>query len=127
MKFTSKLIKAAWAIRRQAAQKFSCKIMEISWRECLIMASETRNELPELIGTEKQVKWAEQIRADLIITVQELIDDRTENITKSESKPTSGKSEETINRRKKILTSKKKSLALIIDAQKTINTTSDSS
>ena len=40
MKFTSKLIKTEWQIRREAAVKFNCKIMLISWKECIRMAKE---------------------------------------------------------------------------------------
>lgn len=43
--FTSNLIKRAWKIRRESSVKFSCKIMEISWRECLIMAKEEKKEI----------------------------------------------------------------------------------
>lgn len=35
MKFTSKLIKRAWKIRKEAAVKWGCKVMEISWKLCL--------------------------------------------------------------------------------------------
>ena len=38
MKFTSEIIKKAWAIRKAAAQKFGCPVSEISWKECLSMA-----------------------------------------------------------------------------------------
>ena len=38
--FTSKLIKAAWKIRREAAKTWTCGIMEISWKECIRMAKE---------------------------------------------------------------------------------------
>lgn len=38
--FNSKQIKKAWKIRREAAVKFGCGIMEISWKECLKMANE---------------------------------------------------------------------------------------
>lgn len=149
--FTSKLIKAAWKIRREAAKTWTCGIMEISWKECLMMAKENdlgefelkvinrstagefdkkeniRNgtlgnydviitedgtkkvtvcnvsaythiqamskvndlksgymqyiintvqlTLPTLIGSEKQIKWAEQIRKEWIESLDEEIDD----------------------------------------------------
>lgn len=38
MRFTTELVKKAWAIRRQAAAKFGVKIMSVIWRECLKMA-----------------------------------------------------------------------------------------
>lgn len=73
MRFTSKLIKQAWQIRRKAAVKFSCKIMLISWKECIAMAKETS--LPNLIGSEKQIIWAEQIRKEWIESLDEEIKD----------------------------------------------------
>jgi len=42
MKFTSVLIKKAWKIRREAAKKYNCKVMEISWAMCLKMAKEEK-------------------------------------------------------------------------------------
>ena len=36
----SRINKKAWNIRRNAAQRFNCKIMEVSWKECLRMAKE---------------------------------------------------------------------------------------
>lgn len=42
--FTSKLIKKAWKIRKDAAKKFECKVSEISWKECLVMANEKTRE-----------------------------------------------------------------------------------
>jgi len=44
MKLTE-LTKSAWKIRREAATKWGCKIMEISWKGCLIMASEVKKTL----------------------------------------------------------------------------------
>ena len=44
--FTTELIQKAWKIRREAAVKFNCRIMEISWKECLAMAKENSN--PEM-------------------------------------------------------------------------------
>ena len=35
---TSSMNKTAWMIRRKAAAKFGCRIMEVSWKECLRMA-----------------------------------------------------------------------------------------
>lgn len=36
----SELNVKAWQIRRNAAKRFSCKVMEISWSECLRMAKQ---------------------------------------------------------------------------------------
>ena len=36
----SRINKKAWNIRRNAAQRLNCKIMEVSWKECLRMAKE---------------------------------------------------------------------------------------
>jgi len=38
--FNSKQQQKAWKIRKESAVKFGCGIMEISWKECLKMASE---------------------------------------------------------------------------------------
>lgn len=35
MKYTPKILKAAWKIRNKAAKKFKCNILSISWRGCL--------------------------------------------------------------------------------------------
>lgn len=37
--FTSSLVTRAWAIRRSLASLNRCRVMEISWRECLRRAS----------------------------------------------------------------------------------------
>lgn len=39
MKMTSKLNKKAWKIRKNAAKKLNCKVMEISWKACLEIAA----------------------------------------------------------------------------------------
>lgn len=38
--FNSTQIKKAWKIRKEAAVKWNCRIMEISWKECIRMAKE---------------------------------------------------------------------------------------
>jgi hypothetical protein len=38
MKFSSKTIKTAWAIRKQTAKELNCKTLEVVWAECLQMA-----------------------------------------------------------------------------------------
>jgi len=40
MTIQSKINKKAWNIRRNAAKRLNCKIMEVSWGECLRMAKE---------------------------------------------------------------------------------------
>lgn len=37
---SSEINSKAWRIRRNAAKRFNCKVMEISWKECLRMAKE---------------------------------------------------------------------------------------
>ena len=37
-KHTTDINIKAWKIRRNAAKRFNCKVMEISWKECLIEA-----------------------------------------------------------------------------------------
>lgn len=58
MKFSSHQIKKAWKIRKDAAIKFDCKIMEILWAPCLKLAKEQKM---NLIGSEKQIVWASDI------------------------------------------------------------------
>lgn len=36
----SQLNKKAWAIRKRAAKRLNCKVMQVSWKECLRMAKE---------------------------------------------------------------------------------------
>lgn len=38
--FNSQMIKKAWSIRKAAASKYNCRVMEIVWRDCLMMAKE---------------------------------------------------------------------------------------
>lgn len=38
MRFTSEMIKKAWAIRKESANKFNCGVMEISWSLCIKMS-----------------------------------------------------------------------------------------
>lgn len=40
MQYTSELNKKAWNIRRNIAKRLNCKIMAVSWKECLIKAKE---------------------------------------------------------------------------------------
>lgn len=40
MRFDSNQIKKAWKIRKDAAAKFSCKVLEISWGHCIKLAME---------------------------------------------------------------------------------------
>ena len=37
-RFTSDLIRRAWAIRRDAAARMGCRVMDVVWGECLKMA-----------------------------------------------------------------------------------------
>lgn len=40
MKHSQEINSKAWTIRKHAAKRFNCKIMEVSWKECLRMAKE---------------------------------------------------------------------------------------
>ncbi len=40
MKITAEINKKAWAIRKNAAKRFNCKVMEISWADCVKQAKE---------------------------------------------------------------------------------------
>ena len=41
MKFSSELISLAWRTRRYAAKAIGCRVMEVSWKECLSIARES--------------------------------------------------------------------------------------
>jgi hypothetical protein len=62
MRFESKQIKKAWKIRKDAAEKFACHVMEISWAACLKIAMEEnmeRMEIAEKIAEEQNGRvWA---------------------------------------------------------------------
>lgn len=60
MKLT-KLTKKAWEIRKEAAKKWNCGIMEISWKGCLEMANENSiNDLENVrIWKEKRAYFTE--------------------------------------------------------------------
>lgn len=45
MKITSDLNTRAWTIRKEAAQRYGCKVMEISWAACLKLAKEKKMEI----------------------------------------------------------------------------------
>ena len=44
----------AWEIRREAANRLGCKVMEVSWRECLILAKKELNK-PIIITPTKPI------------------------------------------------------------------------
>lgn len=50
MKFNTENIKKAWAIRKEAAEKFNCKVLKISWGLCLkeVMKKETKIDIKKL-------------------------------------------------------------------------------
>ncbi len=55
-------MKRAWEIRKEAAAKFGCKVMDIHFGTCLSMAwAEIKNGGVKMEGTKKQVDWAEDI------------------------------------------------------------------
>lgn len=61
MKITT-ITKRAWEIRREAAKKWNCSVMEISWKGCLEMANkknkiEAANDVAELLDGKV---WAPQ-------------------------------------------------------------------
>lgn len=55
MKFTSQLIKRAWAIRKNAAATLNCRVMEILWGPCFRQA---KNEEINMEHTLQSVKSA---------------------------------------------------------------------
>ena len=67
----------AWEIAKKAAKKFGCKVREF-FRQALIMAwkevkeVEGVNVMVELKGTDKQIKWAEDIRKNLLMVIESL-------------------------------------------------------
>lgn len=58
---TSELNKKAWQIRKAAAANFDCQVMEVVWGLCLEMAKAGKE--TEMKGSEKQIKWAENLKA----------------------------------------------------------------
>ncbi len=72
----------AWEIAREGVKKFGGKVKEyfaqalvMAWEEVKGMASRVKGtiqpiELPALEGSEKQVKWAENIRANALKAMQ---------------------------------------------------------
>lgn len=96
MKFTSEIIKKAWQIRKTAAQKFGCRVSEISWGLSLKMAVEAGKEekkmekteeeytdmfravfypreIVDMQGTEKQRSWAYDIRSKFLDDIEPLV------------------------------------------------------
>ena len=57
MKFTSAIIKRAWGIRKAAAQKYGCPVMEISWKLSLHMAREA--------GKEENMDYAKEVQSNM--------------------------------------------------------------
>lgn len=51
-KFTADTMKKAWAIRRAAAVKFGCRVSEVSWKECLKMATPNAQSLRLIVTTD---------------------------------------------------------------------------
>lgn len=69
-----KVMVRAWEIAREAVNKFGGKVKEF-FQQALIMAwKEVKggDKMVELQGTEKQVKWAEDIRENLLMVITEL-------------------------------------------------------
>ena len=52
--FDSRIMKRAWAIRKLAALQFACRCRDISWKECLLLASQEKTVL--LLTVEKTVE-----------------------------------------------------------------------
>lgn len=58
-------MKRAHQIRKEAAKKFNCKTSEIIFSLCLKIAWAEIKENKTMNGTEKQIKWAEDIKAGM--------------------------------------------------------------
>ena len=75
--FTASLNTRAWAIRRSLASLYRCRVMEISWRECLrrashamVMAARDKayaaaESAREAAAAAQQAAWAEWMRAGI--------------------------------------------------------------
>lgn len=64
-------MKRAHQIRSEAAEKWNCKVSEIIFSLCLEMAwAETKKE-NEMNGSEKQIAWAEDIKAKALKEITE--------------------------------------------------------
>lgn len=81
--FNSKQIKKAWKIRKEAAVKFGCGVMEISWKECLKMASESN----QITGTEKQIKYASDLLNSVRSEIETIISEKKSEIENLKNKP----------------------------------------
>lgn len=64
----SEIMKSAWTIRRRLVVTMSVALKR-AWE----IAKETK----KMVGTEKQVKWASEIRSNIIKTFQAVINDYT--------------------------------------------------
>ncbi|PWA05486.1 hypothetical protein DCC39_18035 [Pueribacillus theae] len=69
------VMKRAWEMAKEGAKKFGGKAIEyiaeslkLAWKE----VKNAVNELPKLIGSEKQIKWAEDIREKFIKNVEKM-------------------------------------------------------
>lgn len=81
--FNSKQIKNAWKIRREAAVKFGCGVMEISWKECLKMASESNS----ITGTENQIKYAGKLLNSVKTEIEKIISEKSTELENLKNKP----------------------------------------
>jgi predicted GTPase len=63
----TKITAKAWEIRKEVAKEIGCNVSEVLWSECLKLASECdASKLATLTGSEKQIKWATDIRGELL-------------------------------------------------------------
>ena len=81
-----KIMKRAWEIKKENSRNIFSLCLKIAWEE-----AKEETSLPKLVGTPKQVAWAEKLRErHLEILRRELERANTEGISRGQ-KPLSGK------------------------------------
>lgn len=71
----------AWEIAREGVKKFGGKVIEyfamalkLAWKEAKRIAADQTGSI-KLMGTDKQIKWAEDIRNDVIEKIEKVADE----------------------------------------------------
>lgn len=61
----SKIMRRAWEIKKEHTGNIFAICLKLAWEEAKMEEKKLVDELPDLIGTEKQIKWAMDIRLKL--------------------------------------------------------------
>ena len=70
-----KIMKRAWEIKKENKKNLFAMCLKMAWEEAKMEEKKLIdiNELPALTGTEKQIKWANDIREKMIVKTDEFI------------------------------------------------------